>query len=194
MWLTQAELRAIGFKDLGRNVLVDSAATVLGAENVVLGSKVRIDAGAVLSAGPQGIRIGSYVHIAASARVFAPVVPVILSDFVGLSSGVAVYSSSDDFTSGALTGPTVPIGLRNVISAPVFLDRHVVVGANSVVMPGVSIGLGGAVGALTFVSRNVLEGEVVVGAPMRVVGRRPISILLQNEARLTKSDTALIRE
>ena len=187
MWLTEDELRGVGFQRLGRNVLVDQTALFFGAENIVVGSHVRIDAGALLSAGRGGIAIGSHVHIAAMARIFAPDAAVTLSDFVGLSSGVAVYSSSDSYTTGALTNPTVPTELRDIIFAPVLLGRHVVVGANSVVMPGVTIAQGGAVGALTFVNRDVSEGDVVAGSPMRVVASRSIPELRARERLLAKA-------
>src|SRR5262249_49421844 len=104
-------------------------------------------------------------------------------DFAGLSGRVSVYSSNDDYSGAALTGPTVPDHLRQVTDAPVVVGRHAIVGAGSVVLPGVTIGIGAAVGSITLVREDVDEFTTVVGAPARRVGTRGRD-LLELERRL----------
>lgn len=184
MWLNEAELKALGLAEIGVNAQIDSGAVILSPESVRLGSHVRIDSGAFLTGGPGGLAIGSHVHIAVGTKIYASSSRVEIDDFAGLSAGVCVFSATDDYSGGALTNPTVPEDLREIRSAPVHIGRHVIVGANSVILPGVSLGDGASVGALTFVNRSVASGAIVSGNPMRRVGTRDVEKLRRLEAEL----------
>jgi dTDP-4-amino-4,6-dideoxy-D-glucose acyltransferase len=111
-----------------------------------------------------------YVFLTGAARIE-------LQDFSGLSGRVSVYSSNDDYSGSALTGPTVPDEMRRVENAPVTVGRHVVVGAGSVILPGVSIAEGACVGALSLVKRDVSAFTIVAGHDGRVVGERKRALL-----------------
>ena len=100
-----------------------------------------------------------------------------LGDFAGLSSRVSIYSSSDDYSGGALTNPTVPEDFRAVTHARVKLGKHVIVGAGSVVLPGVSLGDGVAVGALSLVTKNCEEFGTYLGVPAKRIGTRRRDLL-----------------
>jgi dTDP-4-amino-4,6-dideoxy-D-glucose acyltransferase len=170
------------FAARGDDVFIDSGARLFGTERISIGSHVRIDAFAVISAGAGGIVIGDHVHIA--AHVFMSGAGRIeIRDFAGLSGRVSVYSSNDDYSGETLTGPTVPDELRAVTSAPVVVGRHAIVGAGSVILPGVTIGTGAAVGAQSLVRRDVPDFTIVGGVPARVLGERSRR-LLELEQRL----------
>lgn len=177
------ELAELGLAGFGSNVQIDPTARFFGAGRITIGSNVRIDAFAVISAGAGGIDIGDYVHIA--AHVFmAGAARIVVEDFVGLSGRVSVYSSNDDYSGGHLSNPTAPDDLRDVTSAPVTFHRHALIGAGSVILPGVTIGEGGAAGALSLVRRDVEPWTTVVGTPARVVGERRRDLLqLETELR-----------
>jgi acetyltransferase-like isoleucine patch superfamily enzyme len=165
-----------GFAACGEDVRIDGDARLFGAERIWIGSHVRIDAFAVISAGAGGIVIGDHVHIA--AHVFmSGAARIEIGDFAGLSGRVSVYSSSDDYSGNALTGPTVPDEFTAVTSAPVTFGRHAIVGAGSVILPGVTIGTGAAIGALSLVRRDVADFTIVGGAPARVLGERSRRLL-----------------
>ena len=66
-FLTREELLDVGFAAVGEDVNVDATATFYGADRIALGSHVRIDAGAVLSAGDGGILVGDHVHLAVAS-------------------------------------------------------------------------------------------------------------------------------
>lgn len=175
-FLTRAGLLDLGLGAVGEDVSVDATAILYGASRISLGSHVRIDAGAVLSAGAEGIVVGDHVHIA--VRVFMTgAARIELRDFAGVSAGTAIFSSNDDYSGGWLTGPTVPDDLRNVTSAPVVLEEHTIVGAGSVILPGVTIGKGAAVGALTLVRRDVPPFAIVAGPRGEVIGERDRKLL-----------------
>jgi galactoside O-acetyltransferase len=175
-FLDEDELAKLGFAALGTNVRIDSAARLYGAERIEIGSNVRIDAFSVLSAGEGGICIGHHVHVAAFVFM-AGAARIELEDFCGISGRSSIYSSNDDYSGAALTGPTLPDELRLVHAAPVRVRRHVIVGAGSVILPGVTIGEGAAVGALSIVKRDVAPFTIVAGTDQRVIGERKRDLL-----------------
>lgn len=181
-FLSSTELKSLGFADVGDNVLIDRTVRVHGAERISLGSHVRIDAYGVISAGAGGIAIGNYVHIGAHLFM-AGAGRIEMHDFSGLSGRVSIYSSNDDYHGHSLTNPTVPEEYRNVHNAPVTLEKHVIVGAGSVVLPGVTLHQGAAVGALTLVRKDVAEFCIISGPAGTVIGQRKRD-LLELEARL----------
>ncbi|MEI8255821.1 MAG: acyltransferase, partial [Deltaproteobacteria bacterium] len=156
--------------------------------NIHLGSHVRIDGYTVISAA-KGLHIGNYVHIACFCQIVGAGGPVVFEDFAGLSARVSVYTSTDDYTGGSLTNPTVPDRYKQLRSGPVTLKRHVIVGCGSVLMPGVTLETGASVGALTFVNKSVPSNSVVAGHPMRVVGQRNGERLLALEAELREAES-----
>jgi galactoside O-acetyltransferase len=189
MWLTEEQLSSIGLAAFGSDVSIDQDARIFGAGHIRLGSHVRIDAFAVLSAGPGELVVGDHVHLSVGVRIIAGA-GITISSFAGLSSGVSVYSVSDDYSGGALTNPTIPSDLRDVTGKPVRVGRHVVIGAGSVILPGVELAEGSSVGALTLVHRNVPRNVIVSGNPMRRVGTRDGARLTALEAELVRREQA----
>ena len=174
--LSRAELERMGFASIGLGVQVSDKASFHGASRISLGNHVRIDDFCVLSAGAGGIRIGDYVHVAVySSLIGAAVIEV--GDFANVSSRVAIYSSSDDFSGSAMTNPTVSAEFTSVAQAPVYVGRHAVIGAGCVVLPGVRIGEGAAVGALSLVKRDCEEFTIYAGTPARAIGSRSRQLL-----------------
>lgn len=182
-FLRPDELAAMGFAKVGEEVYIDRTALFFGPERIHIASNVRIDAHCIIQASSGGVRIGNYVHFAAYASI-GGAASVEIHDFCGLSRNVAIFSSNDDYSGGALTNPMVPAEFRQVTSAPVVLEKHVLIGCGSVIMPGVTIGTAAAVGALTFVNKNVPPFTVVSGNPPRKIGLRDPSILEREQAFL----------
>ena len=80
-----------------------------------------------------------------------------MNKFTVLAHGVKLYSGSDAYDGSCLTHPMVDKQLRNLKIGRINIGKHVIIGANSVVLPGVTIGDGAAVGAQSLVKSN-LEG------------------------------------
>lgn len=179
------ELTKMGFCSVGTNVRISRKASFYGAERISIGSNVRIDDFCVLSAGIGGIEIGNYIHIAVYSSLIGAG-KIILSDFCNISSKVAIYSSSDDYSGEFMTNPMVPIEFTNVYSSDVVVGKHVIIGSGSVVLPGVSIGEGSAVGALSLVNQNVPKFKIVAGTPIRVITSRGDEIV-NHESKLIES-------
>lgn len=175
------ELTQFGFKSVGDNVSIAKNCTIIGLENISIGNNVRIDGGATLACHSGGLNIGNYIHIGANSFL-ACGAGVILRDFSGLSQGVKIYSVSDDYSGDSLTNPSVPKEYLKTISAPVVLEKHVIIGAGSVILPGANIGEGSAVGALSLVTQPLDEWGVYAGIPAKRMKDRSKDLLNQEAA------------
>jgi len=184
-FLSRDALLEIGFARIGEDVQIDDGARFYGADRISLGSHVRIDAFAVLSAGPEGIIIGNYVHLAVGSLI-SGAARIELHDFANVSSRVAIYSSNDDYHGYSLTNPTIPDRFRQVHTAPVVIGQHVIVGSGSLILPGVSLGDGAAVGAHSIVKHDVPPFTIVAGPDGRVIGARRRDLLVLEEELLAE--------
>jgi galactoside O-acetyltransferase len=173
---TAEELRDRGI-EVGEEVAIHRSVIFFGAERIRIGSRVRIDCHCLLSAGPDGISIGNNVHLAAGGYYFGSGGPIVVEDFAGLSARVGVYTSSDDFKDGWLTGPTIPDEFKQVTTGPVTVKKHTIVGAGTLIFANVTLGVASAVGAMSLVKRSVDDFSIVAGNPLRVLGERARRIL-----------------
>jgi galactoside O-acetyltransferase len=110
-------------------------------------------------------------------------------DYSGISSRVAIYSESDDYSGNSLTNPTIPIEYKpGYIGGKVTLRRHVIVGTGSTILPGVEIGEGAAVGANSLVTGDLEPWFVYGGVPTRKIREREKKLLqLQKEYEKARS-------
>jgi galactoside O-acetyltransferase len=175
-FLTQSQLENLGFKSLGKNVLLSDKASIYNAKNISIGDNSRIDDFSILSAGDSGIEIGNNVHIACFSSIIGKG-RVVMGDYSGLSSRVSVYSSSDNYDGEYMTNPCIPTNFTNTIHKDVIIGKHVVVGSGSVILPGVYLADGSAVGAMSLVTKDVGEFEIVVGIPAKKLKNRKQMIL-----------------
>ena len=144
-FLNSVQLDKIGFNSYGENVLISDKASIYNSENISLGDNVRIDDFCIISAGKH-INIGSYVHIAPYSSLIGSG-EIILEDYVSISGRVSLYSSSDDYMGFAMTNPMIPDSFRRVTNGKIWIKKHVIIGAGSVVMPNVTLDEGAAVSA-----------------------------------------------
>ncbi len=179
-----ADLRAAGIGAVGNNVRVHHNLNVYRLENLYLGNNVVIDAYVSIIASGE-VRIGSNVHIGSFCHLSGGA-GIELMDFSGISQGVRVYSQNDDYSGEWLTGPTTPRDLRQIIRGKVTLERHVIIGANSVILPAVTIGEGSAVGALSLVSRSLPSWGIFAGTPVRKIKDRSRRLLDLEATYLTR--------
>ncbi|KXS35302.1 MAG: galactoside O-acetyltransferase [Idiomarina sp. T82-3] len=170
-FLNKNELKEIGFKELGQNVFISSKASIYNAERISIGDNVRIDDFCVLSAGNEGIKIGRNVHVAVFSSLIGAE-KITLGDFSNISSRVAIYSSSDDYSGASMTNPTIPDEFKNVHSESVRIGRHVIIGSGSVILPGIVIEDGCAIGALSLVNKSCKKFGLYSGIPAKFLKER----------------------
>jgi dTDP-4-amino-4,6-dideoxy-D-glucose acyltransferase len=175
-WLSQHQIENMGFAEFGENVRLSDKASYYNCSRISFGSHVRVDDFCVLSSGEGGIVIGNYVHIAVYSSLIGRE-RITLSDFCNISSRVALYSSSDDYTGTSLTNPTVPAKFRKTTDAPVLLEKHVIIGCGSVVLPGVRLEEGVAIGALSLVNKGCGAYGIYGGVPAKRIRERSRELL-----------------
>ena len=78
-----------------------------------------------------------------------------MEDYSGLSSGVRIFTGSDDFKGHGFGNPTIDERFRNLKIGEVCIRRFAIIGANSVVLPDVEIGEGASVGAGSVITRDL---------------------------------------
>lgn len=171
---TEEELKSLGLKHCGKNVLISRKASIYGVGNISIGDNVRIDDFCILSG---KVTIGNYVHVAAYAALFAGDAGIVLKDFAGISSRSAIYAESDDYSGMAMTNPMIPDAYRFVSGSTVTLEKHVLLGTGSTVLPGVTIGEGTSVGSMSLVTKSLEPWGVYVGIPCKRMKERSKNLL-----------------
>jgi acetyltransferase-like isoleucine patch superfamily enzyme len=174
----------LGLKRVGHDVTVWPLAKIVAPEVVSIGDAVIIDDFAFLMGG-KSTEIGSFVHVACFASITGGG-ELVMADFSGVSSGARVFTGNDDYGGSCLTGPTVPEPFRIPVRSYVHLGKHVVVGANSVILPGVVIGEGAVVGANSLVRESCEPWTVYAGTPARAIRPRPREKILELEVALRR--------
>jgi len=181
-YLTYEQLQAMGFKAVGKSAKVSDKASIYNPESIELGDHSRIDDFCVVSG---RVSIGKFCHITPMCLVAGGYPGVTLSDFCTLAYGVKVFAQSDDYSGGTMVNSLIPSKFKNEYFAEVFLERQVIIGAGSIVLPGVIVKEGCAVGAMTLVNKNTEAWGVYAGNPARRIKDRKKD-LLKLEAQFLK--------
>lgn len=180
-YLSLDELRQMGFMSIGKQVKISRHATIYDCDKIELGDYARIDDFCVISG---RIKIGSFVHITPMCLIAGGEPGIVVSDFCTLAYGVKVFSQSDDYSGETLTNSLIPKRYKKEIFNSVILDRHVIVGANSVIFPGVHIAEGCAIGAMSLVSKSTAPWGVYIGTPAYRKKDRKKDLLVLEKALL----------
>lgn len=175
-FLSEIEVAQLGLGYVGSDVKISRLSVIISPENTFIGDRSRIDAFTILSSSGGKIDLGMNVHIASHSTIMGAG-NVSFADFSGISQGVRIFSSSDDYSGNALTNPTLPKSWTEPDISDVYLGRHVIVGANSVILPGIAIGDCSAVGANSLVMRDLPGGGIFAGNPAKFIRNRETKIL-----------------
>lgn len=166
---SEAELKKLGLKAFGKNVLISRKCSLYGADKMTLGHDVRIDDFCILSG---HITIGNYVHIAAYSALYAGHAGIEIQDFCGVSSRCVLYAITDDYSGNSMTNPMVPDRYRKIQAGKIIFKRHALVGTGSTILPGVVLEEGTAVGAMSLILKSTLPWKMYFGIPARVLMER----------------------
>lgn len=174
------ELRAFGFKSIGKNVKIAKNCTIVGLSNISIGDNVIIDSFCSIIANVGSLKLGSFVHIGGFSHILANG-GVEMKDFSGLSQGVKIYSKNDDYSGEFLTNSTIPEKYKSSKTGKVIINEHVIIGAGSIILPNVIIDVGVSVGALSLVSTNLESWHLYFGNPLRKLGKKSNGLLFKKE-------------
>lgn len=150
---SEEELKNIGFKKLGKNVLISKKAQIYTPESISIENNVRIDDFVIMSG---EIIIGNYVHIGAYCFLSGKY-GIEFRDFSDLSIRCTILTVNDDWTGEFLQNPTVPEKYRKVTGGSVLLEEYANIGTNSTIFPGVTLAKGVAIGAGTYVFKSIKQ-------------------------------------
>ncbi|GLZ85867.1 galactoside O-acetyltransferase [Metapseudomonas resinovorans] len=173
-YLSRDILEQMGFKRLGKNVHISDKASIYNSDQMEIGDNSRIDDFCVISG---KIRIGSFNHITPMCLVAGGEPGVYFEDFCTLAYGVKVFSQSDDYSGETLTNSLVDRKYKKEKFESVYLGKHVIVGAGSIVFPGVKLAEGCAVGAMTLINRSTQPWGIYTGNPARRIKERKKDLL-----------------
>ena len=177
------ELKEIGFANIGHNVMISRKASIYGADKISIGNNVRIDDFCLLSG---RIQLGDYIHIAVYSALFGGSEGIEMKNFTTVSSRCALYAVSDDYSGEAMTYPMAPDCFLRRINKKIILNKHVLIGTGSTVLPGVEIGEGTAVGAMSLVNKSLGEWGIYAGIPCSRLKERS-KYLLELEQKFYES-------
>ena len=180
-YLSLDELERMGFKSVGKHVKISRHATVYDCHRIELGDYARIDDFCVISG---KVKIGSFVHITPMCLIAGGEPGIVISDFCTLAYGVKMFSQSDDYSGATLTNSLIPKRYKNEIFNPIILDRHVIVGTNTVIFPGVHIAEGCAIGAMSLLTKSTDPWGVYFGTPAYRKKDRKKDLLVLEKALL----------
>lgn len=158
---SENELKDIGFKSIGTNVLISRKTSIYSPGTIEIGNNVRIDDFVILSG---NITIGNNVHISAYCGLYGGG-QIKISDYSGCSARCTLISASDDFSGNYMVGSTIPDEFKNVTYGKIILEKYVQLGANTTVLPNVIIKEGATTGAMTLVNKDLDEWGIYVGIP-----------------------------
>lgn len=173
-YLTKNQLVVMGFKSIGEHVKISDKASVYNADQIEIGDYSRIDDFCVISG---KVIIGRNVHITPHCLVAGGTKGIIFNDFSAIAYGVKVFSQSDDYSGLYMTNPTVPSIYTKATKRQVSIGRHVIVGANTVILPGTKILDGVSIGACSLVQGRLKAWSIYQGTPAVLMRDRSKELL-----------------
>ncbi len=149
----------------GDDSFVSPEALLGGLDELVLGDRSYITAGAVIRSGR--VELGDDCSVNAHAVVAGNVT---FGNGVRMSSLASVYGFNHMFDR-----TDVPIHQQGVVCKGVVIEDDVWIGSHAVVVDGVRVGRGSVLAAGAVVVKDVLPGSVVAGNPAIVIKTRGAS-------------------
>lgn len=169
----ESELKDLGFKFLGKNVLISRKACFYTPKTIEIGDNVRIDDFCIISG---NVKVGSNIHISAYVAIYGKL-GVELEDYTGISPRSTIYSAMDDFSGDYLIGPVHKDKQINVTGGKVTIKKFAQIGCNSVVFPNLTVGEGCVVGACSLIRSSLDDWSIYIGIPAKKIRNRKKGLL-----------------
>lgn len=163
-------LRKMGIKIIGDNIKISKFARIYNPTKLTLYDNVRIDDFTILS-GKGNITLKNYIHIGPYCFL-SSYSNIIMNDYTGLSSGVKLFGSSDDYSGKFMTNPTIPSDYLGTKYGDIILNNHSIIGSNSIVLPDINLGEGTAIGTSSLVNKDTLDWHIYGGTPIKIIKER----------------------
>lgn len=171
-FLNENELLEVGFRHVGKNVLISRKSSIYNAREISIHDNVRIDDFCILSG---TISIGSFVHISAYTAMYAKY-GIDIEDFVTISGRNLIYSQNDDYSGEFMTNPMIPEEFLNVTGGKITFKKFSILGSGCVVLPNLTIEEGSAIGAMSLVNSSTEPWMIYAGIPAKYIKDRKQNI------------------
>jgi galactoside O-acetyltransferase len=157
-------------KSVGKNVIIGKTVRIRYPDLVEIGDNVIIDDFVYIST---SLKIHSYVHISAGCKIIGGKKSFVeFKEFSTLSPNVVLAAGSDDYMGGMAT-PLVDEEFKGSAEyGKIILNKHCIVGSNSVILPNVVLNEGACVGALSLVKTNLESWGLYAGIPAKKIKKR----------------------
>ena len=143
--------------ELHDNVIIDDFTFI--STGLIMNSNTAIEPGCVLMGGRNyKITMGQHSAIAPNSTL--------------------ICSSNDFYKSMILTTPLTDY--QFFITGNIFINPHVMIGANSVILPNVTIEQGARIGANSLVKENLDSWSLYAGSPVKKIGLVEKDLILSN--------------
>ena len=160
-FLSIYELKKLNFKKIGNGIKISRNVTIIGEENISLGSNVRIDDYTIISAKEGYLKVGDNVHVGGLSYLGCAG-GLEIEDEVHVSQGVKFYTKINDY--GAYNGDNDKFFLKKIK-----IEKKVIIGSNSVILGSIIVGQGCTIGALSFVKKDLKKWSVYGGNPIKFI-------------------------
>ena len=100
-FLSNRELKKLGFGKIGKNILISKNTTIVGSQNIFLEDNVRLDPFSFFLCPKGFIKIGKFTHVASHVFI-AGHYGFKLGKFSGIGAGTKIYTSSEDYSGEGL--------------------------------------------------------------------------------------------
>lgn len=169
----------LNFAKIGSDVNIFSSAKIVNCHNISLGNAISIGDFVFIDGGIETViknffQITNHSSINGGGKFYA-------EDFVTIACGVRILTGTDDYKGYGLPNNNIPSEYRKAKRSFVKMKKHVIVGANSVIMPGVTLGEGVAIGANSLVLHDCDSWYVYAGSPTKKINERNKEELLHLE-------------
>jgi len=175
-YLSIKELAELGLKKYGTNVSISRYARIYNPSNIIIGNNVRIDDFCLISSGKKPFILENYIHISAGVYIWG-YEGFYMKSFSNISAGSKIYTMTDSYCGNYLIGPTVPLNVRNVYGFPLIIEKYVIIGAGTIILPGAKIGEGVAVGSNSLVLKDCKPWSIYAGSPAKFIKERSKKLL-----------------
>ena len=171
---TDEELKVLGLKCYGKNVMISRKASLYNLTEISVGNSVRIDDFCIVSG---KVNFGDYIHLAAYSALYAGDTGITIENYATISSRVCVYAISDDYSGETMTSPMIPEQYRDRDKKHVTICKYAIIGTGSTILPGVMVAEGTAIGAMSLCKESTDPWMIYAGIPARAIKARKKDLL-----------------
>lgn len=183
-YYSEKELKELGLKSVGTNVLISKKASIYLPERIKIGNNVRIDDFSFLVG---NIELGNYIHIAPYVSIHGTGGgSVTIKDFSAISGFTAIYASTDDYSGNSIANPTVDDKYEKLISTDIIIESHVIVGLHCVILPHSYLAEGVAMGAMSMLYGKTQPWYTYIGVPCKKIKKREMKCKEMAEQIISK--------